>query len=380
MRRVLHRLRPGACSVGIIAAMLVHANAATAQVDRSAAPPATNEDAATAQARALFNEGTESADRGDWSRALSAFERSDGLHAHAVTTYNIAYCERALGRYTRARKIFGKALAESAAHGRNELPDDLASAAKTYLAELEQQIARAVVSVLPEGAAIVVDRRPLEKVTGGARPVLWAGTREPGLGEPAPTSTFELELDPGPHVLVVSRAGYVEKVVARVLDPGSEEHLTLKLSPLPQPALAPPPAVPPSSPPSARKMDGSSTRPNGLPFYVALGLGAAGLATGAVVGGIALAQKQKVGQSCPHFACTGDGSTYLARADTAADVSTAGFIAGGAGAATAVAIWWLSKSATGRSRTSGSGGTGRREGLGLAPWVAPTGGGVSGTF
>src|SRR5579864_117728 len=119
MGRLQRRARVRAsCSVGC-AVWLLLAHAASAQTAQESGPLA--EDSATGQARALFNDGTDKAHRGDWSQALPAFERSEALRPHAVTTYNIGFCERALGRTTRARKMLGKALSENAAHGGVEL-------------------------------------------------------------------------------------------------------------------------------------------------------------------------------------------------------------------------------------------------------------------
>ena len=176
MRR--YRFGARAATWGMVGALVLASPGVLAQspAPGGAQAPA-SEDAATLQARALFNEGTDKAHRGEWSLAVAAFQRSWALHPHAVTAYNIGYCERALGRYTRARKMFGEAFAESAAHGGAELPQELAAAAKTYLAELERMIARAVISVSPEGASIVVDGSPLERAdASGPRPVVWACT------------------------------------------------------------------------------------------------------------------------------------------------------------------------------------------------------------
>jgi hypothetical protein len=94
---------------------------------------------------------------------------------------------------------------------------------------------------------------------------------------------------------------------------------------------------------------------------------------GAIAGGIALAQRENVVRNCaPNFACTGAGATYLARMDTAADVSTAGFIVGGVGALTAAVIWSFS--------LASHGATGKASAGRVGPWLSPRGGGVAGTF
>jgi hypothetical protein len=316
------------------------------------------EDATTAEARALFNEGTEKARGGDWAVALTAFERSDALHRHAVTTYNIGFCERALGRYTRARKLLANALAENAAHGGLQLPEDLGRAARAYLAELESQIGHAVVTVSPEGASVLVDGRPLERaVTDGPRPVLWAGTRDPGAAEPVPASTFQLDLDPGTHVFVVSKASYRENASTWTIQPGNEASVGVTLAPAttePTPATAV--QVPPSNGKSPGRMDDrDAARPNLLPAYLAFGVGAVGLAAGSATGILAIVDKNQGNQS----------------AGTAADISTVTFLVGGAGVVAGVILWLTAPRGTHHdARVLGP----------IVPWVGPGGGGVLGTF
>jgi hypothetical protein len=311
-------------------------------------------ESATEQARALFAEGTDKAHHGDWSAALAAYERSEALRPHAVTTYNIGYVERALGRYTRARKMLGRALAENAAHGGVELPEDLAASAKAYLSEVERQIARAVVSVSPEGASVLVDGRPLERATtGGPREVLWAGTRDVGAAEPAPAATFELQIDPGSHVLAISRGGYVDDVSTRTFEPGSEANVVVQLTPRV--------AEPPARPVAAQASDAQERRstPARVPIFIALGVGAAGMVAGTVAGAMA-------------FDLKGQGAGHYGQAGTAADVSTVTFIVGAAGVATAGLLWWLSPSGAPPAPSA--------QGVHVVPWMTPAGGGVAGTF
>jgi hypothetical protein len=327
------------------------------------------EDAATLQARTLFNEGTDKAHRGEWSLALAAFQRSWALHPHAVTAYNIGYCERALGRYTRARKMFGEALAESAAHGGGELPQELAAAANAYLAELERLIARAVISVSPEGASIVVDGSPLERAdSSGPRPVVWAGTRAPGAGEAVPASTFELQIDPGAHVFALSKAGYVEHVSTHDFHPGVVTNIELALSPAapaaPKLAALPSnggeePEARPKPPNRGEDPEAPPPPPSRWPFYAAASVGIAGLATGAIAGIVAIDIK-------------GEGTSHYAQAGNYADVSTAGFIVGGVGVASAAIAWWLLREPASPPRTHPS--------LGLTVLPFPCGVGMAGTF
>src|SRR5688572_29232364 len=83
------------------------------------------EDPTLVRAREGFLLGTALAREGQWLDALAAFERSARLRAHPVTTYNLAYCERALGRYTRAQQLFNLALSEHAEKKGGVLTEDL---------------------------------------------------------------------------------------------------------------------------------------------------------------------------------------------------------------------------------------------------------------
>ena len=171
-------------------------------------------------ARAAFQEGIASAKAERWALALDAFERSHSLHPHAITTYNIGYCERQLGHWTRARAVLARALAEHRAHGEVELPADLVSAAQTYLAEADRRVARVVVTIA--SGAVAVDRRPLESADGGGpHQVLVAGTRAPGPPEVPPALTFEVEIDPGPHVFVLSSSGRPDVIANETPGPAS---------------------------------------------------------------------------------------------------------------------------------------------------------------
>src|ERR1700745_4106062 len=100
-------------------------------------------------ARAACKEGTALVEKAQWAEALGAFERADAARRHAITTYNIAACERAMGRYTRARRMFARALAENAASGEKELPASLAEEATGALDQVDRILVRVTLLVEP---------------------------------------------------------------------------------------------------------------------------------------------------------------------------------------------------------------------------------------
>ena len=201
------------------------------------APPAHAEPPSDVlDARAEFVRGAELVRKAQWADALAAFERSASLRPHAVTTFNMAVCERAIGHYTRARKALLAALEQSEAASPRELPESLATEAKGYLDEIERLLPRVRVKLEPGNADIAVDGRPLEPAAlhdAGEPPVLFAGVRAPGRGEPPPSARFDILLDPGPHLVTLSRKGFADALVNKTVAPGSTSDLELALDRLP---------------------------------------------------------------------------------------------------------------------------------------------------
>jgi hypothetical protein len=203
----------------IILALLAAAAVAGAEPDR------------TGEARQLFQRGAELVKQAQWAEALGAFARSAELHPHPVTTYNQAACERALGRYTRAVELYTAALEP---HGGDRLPDVLRAEASGLLQELARLLVHLDVALDPAEAAIAIDGRPLQR--SRARPddpALVAGIAEFGPGRAAPAGHFAVMLDPGAHLITVSRAGYADVPVHKTYPPGARESLTLQLERLP---------------------------------------------------------------------------------------------------------------------------------------------------
>lgn len=334
-----------ACALGV-AAPEAHAQTppASATVDPAAA--------SIAEAREAFRVGSTLAKQARWIDALAAFERSARLRPHAVTTYNIGFCERALGRFTRARKSLSRALAAAP----NELPPDLAAEARGYLAEIEHRLARAVVTLTKPGASVSVDGRPLEVVGGApAHPELVAGTREPGPAEPVKVGSFDLVLDPGTHVVVVSEPGVPDSVVTRELASGATIRLTISPASAPKTVFAGPKA------PSAARRVGT---------IVSFTLAGALVIAGGTFGGLALTKKSELDKLCvPKDQCPSSAQGTIDGMKTFATLSTL-TLAGAIGAA-GVGVVLIATGESGASKPRGPTAT---------PWIGPGSIGLSGTF
>jgi len=207
---------------------------ASAAPSAGPAPAAATEEQKAA-ATEKYAEGVELVKKLQWSDGLAAFEGSYKIAPTAFTLFNIGTCERALGRYVRARDTLSRTLVENEARG-SRLPEATVTEAKGYIAEMDQVIATISLSVEPAGAAIAIDGRPLAPLPGtGANgvPRVAAGVAPPGPGVAAPGPAFEVVLDPGAHVITLTRRGFADAVVNKSIGPGTSTVLQLKLDQLP---------------------------------------------------------------------------------------------------------------------------------------------------
>jgi hypothetical protein len=194
-----------------------------------AAPAPAPESPDIQKARAEFVAATDHVKNARWGEALAAFERSAAMRPHALTTYNIAACERALGRYTRARQTLVRALEADEASGSRELPRSFADDARRWVKEIDTILVRAAVTLAPADATLLVDGAPLVR-QGDA---LVAGLPTGDRGVTAPGVRFTLVLDPGDHIVALSRAGFANAVVTKTFAAGSTPELSLDLQSLP---------------------------------------------------------------------------------------------------------------------------------------------------
>jgi hypothetical protein len=185
------------------------------------------------QAREAFVRGTELARDAQWGAALTSFERSARLRPHAWTTYDIAVCQRALGKYVLARRAFARALEQRTAEA--DLPEAIVADTRRFLAETDRIIAALDVTLDPADASIAVDGQPLEATAASedGRPTLLAGTLPAGPGKPPPAASFRVLLDPGAHVFVITREGFTNAVHPEAVRPGERRAITLAVARMP---------------------------------------------------------------------------------------------------------------------------------------------------
>lgn len=147
-----------------------------------------------------------------------------------MTLFNVGACERALGSYARARRTLSRALELDRTAASGTLPDSARGDIDALLAEIAAILVTVDVHLEPAAATIAVDGRPLETTVAGAIPTLTAGLASPGPGRAPPSGDFKLELDPGAHVLVLSRPGFEDIVRRETFAKGRSTSLDLVLA------------------------------------------------------------------------------------------------------------------------------------------------------
>ncbi|HEU4533961.1 MAG TPA: hypothetical protein VFS00_07585, partial [Polyangiaceae bacterium] len=187
-------------------------------------------------------------------------------------------------------------------------------------------------------------------------------------GEVVPAERLDAErpTDPGERLVEVSAPGYVKAVRKVKLAPGESLVVTLALEPVP--ALAPPAAGPAPRAPGAAEGGGPS------PWaYVALGVGAAGVGIGAVLGATTLSRRGVLEDECPRGACP--SAEYQGDIDAmkrTGNLSTLAFAVGGVGLGAGALLWWLGPSRPGAKRAG--------PGLTLGAWASGASAGLRGSF
>lgn len=103
------------------------------------------------QARALFSQGVEHYDDGDYQLALDSFKEAYRLRPHPVVLVNIANCYDRLGRLSEAAYYFEKYLekAESGASQRKEVEE--------ALEQLYRKMGELLLTVVPDDSKVMID-------------------------------------------------------------------------------------------------------------------------------------------------------------------------------------------------------------------------------
>ena len=283
----------------------------------AASAPDSASEARLRRARSEFSRGSVLRKQGLWTDALEAYRKSAGLHPHPVTSYNIALCLRALARYTQAQKMFVTALSERDQQGK-VLPTNVAERTHGYLRAIAARLARVRVTMGRPNLALAIDGRPLETITRRDGSLAFvAGTRPAGEAEVPVRTKFDILIDPGDHVFVVTH-GTQSRAVTRTF--ATRQTLSLYLD-----LVDPPPPPPRDVRPAAAA-------------WIASGVA---LVAATVAGAIAIDRKQSLDDACPTAAtCPEQSQSDIDTLLVAGNISTVGFAVAGAGAALGTVLYF----------------------------------------
>lgn len=298
--------------------------------------------ALTAQAAALYDQGTAAYKEQKWPEARAAFLAAWALEKHWQIAANLADAEIQVGRHREA--------AEHAFFYRQKAPADRHERAEALLAKAKARVVTLRIETDPPGADVWIDGQP-----AGRTP----------LAEP-------FFLEPGKHTVTARMASRPEAAVTLDKGAGTEEVVRLEVKAA---QIVTPPPPPPPAPKSM------------VPAYVLGGAGIAGLVVGATLTGVAYSDASQARAQAPRDAqgallCSTRGPEYdrgganqaecndlRSLSATASDTANAGLglmIAGGVlGAGAGVYFLWA-KAPVG----------GGRPATAIVPVVGSTGGGV----
>jgi tetratricopeptide (TPR) repeat protein len=330
------------------------------------------DDQTRATARVIGEEGLTLYDQGKYVDALDRFERADDLIKAPTLGLMAARSLDKLGRLVEASDRYQQVVTMKVDTGASDAFKQAQAAAAKEREALAPRIPSVDVSVAGPGAqevsSLMLDGRRVDPaLTGSARPI-----------------SAKVPVDPGDHRLE-AKSSSGEAFERFSVSEGGSERVVLTLSPSANKLLVPPgkqakapPADVGSKEPPERK--GKTQEVLG---WVSIGIGAAGVAVGAITGGVA-ADKHADFTDPP---CDNDAHTCPSRLaddidtyNTLRPVSSAGFIIGGIGLATGVILLVTLPRGGARYSSPSSSSSTTTSSVTVSPFIGPGSLGLRGTF
>jgi hypothetical protein len=244
----------------------------------------------------LTESGKKAMREGRVGAAVEAFRRADKIHKSPTLDVDLAAALVVAGKLVEAEKLL---LAVTETKDPGIVHKRARDAAKKALGDLGPKVPRLRITVSgAAGAQVTVD---------GASASVGA----------------EIKVDPGEHVVRATADGAIAAEKTLTLAEGKVESVMLSLAP----------AAPSAAEVPAEKGGGSR-----VPGIVVLSVGGAGLAVGAVFGGLAFGAASSAKSLCSGTSCPPSAQSEIDRSKAMGNVSTGLFIGGGVVAAVGVVL------------------------------------------
>ena len=274
--------------------------------------PASAQDPAAAAS--LFETGLSAMQDGRYSEGCPALEESYRLEPLPGVLFTSAECHAKWGKFATAVARYQDYLTVF-----ERLPPTQVVKQRNRNQVAERQI-RALSAKVPQLTLILPPSAPANTTV-----------KRDGVVLGAPSLGIALPVDPGEHVLVTEVSGATREQRVTLTE-GEQQRVVLEV---PVAAAAPEVVLPTTAPSPAHPRTESHSRAPTPWFWVAGGVGVAGVATGAVCGALVFAKKSDISGNCRRYACNSEGKQAADSAKTLAAVSTVGFAVGAAGVAVA---------------------------------------------
>jgi hypothetical protein len=298
----------------------------------ASASPAPSRDA-VAQAGEHFSRGVKLYEEDDFRAALIEFNRAYELAPNWAVLYNVGQSAYQLRDYATALRTLEKYVGEG---GDNLSPDRRAQVTRE-IAELRGRVAHVTIVSNVEGADVALDDTPLGKASSSDARLVGAGR----------------------HKVTVSHAGFA--TASQVVDIAGGDMLTIRLD-----------LAPLAAPASATPVE------HGAPSYAGAIVGGiagvAGIAVGTVFGVLTMNTKSSLDSQC-------NGAKICpASAQNDIDAYTRDGALSGIGFGVGVVGLVLAGYSFFHEHAKESGAAPATAGLRVTPWLAPTSGGLTGSF
>jgi hypothetical protein len=288
-------------------------------------------------ARQLMDRGDERVETGHLDEALGLYRGAHAIMNVPTTGIAVAETLARLGNLVEARDMALQVLRLPASREPPE-PEPFQRAralAETLARELGQQIPTLAIQIVPRAARAA------------------ASLRIDGSSVPAAAIELPHALDPGSHRLDLRAPGFRARELHVHLLRADRKSLRVELEREVPPALthgatlstvrAPSASVTDGSDGSAPSAGTSAGKPSiPWPVWVGAGVGGAGILVGAIAGVVSLQHASAAKEFCDGNTCTSEARSDRDKAIRAANVSNAGWVAAGLGAAVSLTSLWLS--------------------------------------